>query len=179
MVNDNTITFDSARILFRNFEGKEGTYNRQGDRNFCVAIPEELVEPLRADGWNVKFLAPKREDDTGLYYMKVSVSYKGRPPMIALISSRGRTNLDSDQVPMLDWVDIKNVDLIVRPYKWDIRGETGTSAYLKTMFITINEDELELRYADVREISDREEFIDAEVVDELEHPRRRAIEGRR
>jgi hypothetical protein len=169
------ITFDDARILFRNFAGRETKYNREGDRNFCVVIPDELVEPLRADGWNVKQLPP-REDYEPLHYMKVSLNFKGRtPPKIVIITSRGRTDIDQSLVEMLDFADMARVDLIVNPYNWSVNGGTGVSAYLKTMFFTIREDELELRYADVPEIgfdkaplaieAAREELWEAEVVE--------------
>ncbi len=173
------ITFDDARILFRNFAGAEGKYNRQGDRNFCVVIPPEFVQPMLEDGWNVKTLPPREDGGDPLHYMKVSVSFKNRPPRIAVITHKGRTPIGEDLVEMLDFVDIAKVDLIVRPYRWEIKGEKGVSAYLKTMFVTILEDELELRYADVPEIGaplaiESGEMWDAEVVEDT-----RAIEGRR
>jgi hypothetical protein len=34
----------------------------------------------------------------------------------------------------------------VRPYAWDVNGKTGVKAYLKTLFVTIDEDALELKY---------------------------------
>ena len=40
-----------AVIFFKNFSGKPSDYNRQGDRNFAVAIPTvELAEQLHNDG---------------------------------------------------------------------------------------------------------------------------------
>lgn len=149
---DNSITFRNARILFRNFVGNETPYNRKGARNFCVVIPdEETAQALEKDGWNVKRRPPREEGDTELIYLKVNVSYKGRPPKIVMITSRGRNEIGEDLVSMLDFADMKLVDLIVNPYNWEVRGETGVSAYLKTMYVTINEDELELAYAEGEE----------------------------
>ena len=57
-----------------------------------------------------------------------------------LITSRGRTNLDEDQVEMLDWADIINVDMIVRPYEWTVNEKSGVKAYLQSIYVTIEED---------------------------------------
>lgn len=143
------ITIEGARILFRNFSGKEGQYNREGDRNFALVLDNADAVQMLADGWNIKYLKPREEGDEPQAYMQVAVSYKSRPPRVVMITSRGRNNLDEDMVDILDWVDIAKVDVIVNPYQWAVSGKSGIKAYLKTIFITIQEDELELKYADV------------------------------
>lgn len=141
------VTIEDARIIFRNFTGKEGPYNRKGQRNFCVLLDDEVVAPLAQDGWNVKYTNPREEGDIPAPYLPVEVSYANYPPKITTITSSGRTILDEDMVEMLDFADIEKIDLIVNAYDWEVRGETGRKAYLKTMFVTINEDELEKKYA--------------------------------
>ena len=151
--NDENVTIEDARIIFRNFAGKEGMYNREGDRNFAVLLDDEPAKAMEEDGWNIKYLKPREddEDQTPQAYLQVSVNFKGRPPNVTMISSRGRTTLHEDEVEMLDWVDIRQVDLIVRPYHWVVNENSGVKAYLKSIFVTIEEDELDLKYADLED----------------------------
>lgn len=151
--DDNTVLMEGVRIVFRNFAGKEGQYNREGDRNFAVLLDDGVANAMAEDGWNVKWLKPREdaEDEAPQAYLQVSVNFKGRPPRIVMVTSRGRTNLDEETVEMLDWADIQNVDLIVRPYEWNVNGKTGVKAYLQSLFVTIEEDALERKYADIGE----------------------------
>ena len=177
-----TVIMEDAHVLFRNFTGKEGMYNREGDRNFCVILDPEIAEAMAEDGWNIKQLKPREEGVPGDFYIQVSVGYKGRPPRICLISSQGRVDLTENEIEMLDWADVQRYDLIIRPYRWKIREGTpqeasGVKAYLKTLFVTINEDYLELKYADVPEASEVPaiesgdqfagmDIVDAEIVED-------------
>lgn len=158
-LQDNTVMMEGVQIIFRNFAGKEGQYNREGDRNFAVLLDPEhpVTKALIEDGWNVKYLRPREddEDQEERPYLQVSVNFKGRPPRVVMITSRGRTNLDEGSVETLDWVDILNVDLIVRPYEWSVNGKTGIKAYLQSIYVTIEEDPLERKYADL-EAQDQE-----------------------
>ncbi len=147
-VNSN-ITVENARIGFRNFTGKESQFNRAGSRNFCIFLEPELATTLGSDGWNVKFLKPRDPDEDPQAYLPVEVKYLSYPPKITLITGTGRQFLDEDTVNILDWAEIEAVDLIVRPYNWELNGKTGVKAYLKTMYVTIVEDELAKKYRDV------------------------------
>lgn len=153
--NSGTVIMEDAHILFRNFAGVEKMYNREGDRNFCVLLHPEIAEDMIKDGWNVKQLKDREDGTPGDWYLQVSIKFEGRdgkpvrPPKLVLISSRGRTEIDQHMCDMLDWVDILKADLIIRPYNYNVNGKTGLKAYCKTLFITIVEDFLELKYSDV------------------------------
>lgn len=156
--NDGQLMIEDAKIIFRNFSGKEGMYNAEGDRNFCVLLEDDLAKQMVEDGWNVKELRAREEGDEPQPYIQVSVKYRGRngnavrPPTIVMVTSKGRTNLSEAECEILDWVDIAKVDLIVRPFQWAVNGKTGIKAYLKSIYITIQEDALQLKYADVPQL---------------------------
>lgn len=159
-MTEGNLLVEGARIIFRNFTGKEGKYNREGDRNFCLLLDEQTAAMLDADGWNVKALRGREEGDPDQPYLQVSVGYKNRPPKVVLITSKGRTTLSEEEIELLDWVDIKNVDLIVRPYSWEVSEKRGIKAYLKSIFVTMDEDELDLKYADLEELPARNGRVD-------------------
>lgn len=141
-----TFMVEDARIIFRNFAGKEGQYNREGDRNFAVILTEELAQQMLQDGWNVKFLDSREEGEADTPYIQVSVNFKNRPPRVVLLTSTSRTQLDEKTVDVIDWADIETADLIARGYEWAVNDKSGTKAYLQSLFVTIREDALERKY---------------------------------
>lgn len=145
------IVLEEREILFRNFSGREGKFNAEGDRNFNVLLQEEEAEAMKADGWNIKYLEPREEGDERRSILQVTVKYgpKNRPPRIVLLTSKGKTPLDESDISLLDWAEIINVDLNIRPYEWEVSGKTGVKAYLQSIYVTIREDPLDLKYADV------------------------------
>lgn len=148
MVDDaKTFMVEDARLVFRNFSGVEGQYNRKGDRNFAVILDESVVETMIKDGWNVKYLDSREDGVADTPYISVAVNFNNRPPRITLITSTSRTNLTEDSIAVLDWAEIQTCDLIARAYDWTVGEKSGVKAYLQTMFITIEEDALERKYA--------------------------------
>lgn len=152
---------EDANIIFRNFVGKEGMYNAEGDRNFAVVLPPDVAEQMLEDGWNVKFLKSRDDDaETGDAYLSVAVSYRNRPPHVVMLTSNSRTNLTEDTIDALDWAEFENVDLIANAYRWEVNGKTGIKAYLKSMYVTIREDALQLKYAVDPEVATDEEIYE-------------------
>ena len=131
------LQIDDARIIYRNFSGEPSKYNREGDRNFSVVIPdEEMADSLVAEGWNVKVKPPREEGDTPFMTLPVKVKFNDRGPVIYLVSGRKKFKLDEESVSMLDNIDILSVDLDIRPYDWDVNGKQGRSAYLQSICVT-------------------------------------------
>ena len=152
------LTVENAHIVFRNFAGKESKFNPAGKRNFCLLLDPDSAEELRDQGWNVKALAPREAGDNPQPYIQVAVAFENYPPNVFLISGGKKTKLDEETVSVLDYAEIENVDLIINPSRWEVSGKSGIKAYLKTMYVTIVENEFEKKYKDLEEDNDEVPF---------------------
>ena len=131
------LQIDDARIIYRNFAGRGDKYNREGDRNFAVLIPdEEIADELTRRGWNVKVKPPREEGDTPFMYLPVKVKFNDRGPSVYLRTGRVQNRLEEEDIGRLDRIDIICVDLDIRPYDWDVNGKTGRTAYLQSICVT-------------------------------------------
>jgi len=152
MARKDDVTMEGVQIRIRNFSGKEGQFNNKGERNFLVLLNDDVATQMKADGWNVKYLKPRDDDDQPQPFLKIKVNFNSEPrPRLVLVTSRNKTTLDEEDMPMLDWAVLTNVDLIVNPYHYDFNGKQGITAYLRSGYFTIEEDELEMKYAEVPE----------------------------
>lgn len=128
------LQIDEARIVYRNFAGAPSQFNRAGDRNFAVVIPDqEIADELIANGWNVKIKPPRDEDDSPFMFLPVKIKFSDRGPNVYLITGSAKNELDEDSISCLDNIDIASVDLDLRPYNWEVNGKTGRTAYLQAI----------------------------------------------
>ena len=143
------LQIDDARIIYRNFAGAGSKYNREGDRNFAVIIPEkEMADALIAEGWNVKIKPPRDEDDDPFMFLPIKVKFNDRGPNAYLQTGNKMNRLDEESIACLDDVDIISVDMDVRPYDWEVNGKVGRTAYLQSIKVIQEIDRFAARYAE-------------------------------
>lgn len=132
------ITLEGARLIFRNFAGNPDDYNKQGGlRTTGVLIPNDLAEEMKAEGWNIKYLKPRDPQDEPQAFLTVKCKFGKIKPTIYICTEHGKTLLDEDSVESIDYAEIRDVDIVIRPYEY----EPGCiSAYIKTMYVNIVED---------------------------------------
>ena len=145
------VQIDDAKLIFRNFSGAPSKFNRDGDRNFAIIIPtQEQAEALMNEGWNVRIKPPRDMGEEPFRYLPIKLSFdgNGRGPAIYLKSGRNVQKLDADTIGILDDIDIMSADLDIRPYHWEMGGNTGITAWLQGMDVTQNATRFDLRYAE-------------------------------
>lgn len=152
----NILQIDDAKICFRNFRGEKGPFNEAGNRTFSLIIPDpEIAEALQNDkneygvGWNVKIKAPREEGDMPFMHLPVKVRYTERSqPRVYLISGKNRVELNEDTIGMLDDIDIRCVDMDIRPYDDEGRFGPFRTAYLQSIYVTQEVDRFAARFAE-------------------------------
>lgn len=155
-----TLVLEDVRLILRNFSGNEGMYNREGERNFGIILPDDdTAGYLEECGYNVKYLKPSEEGDPPTPWLPVAVSYKQRPPTVIMISGNNHTPLGEEQLELLDFADIQMADVIVNPYSWSVQGKTGVKAYLQSLYVTIHEDPLAIKYSKMQELTNHEDSV--------------------
>lgn len=148
IIKDDKVIISGARMIYRNFSGRETDYNKAGNRNFCVIIEDSnAAKTLSERGWNVRVKPPRDEDGDPTYYIPVAVCFDRRPPSIHLITSSSNIVLDENNIETLDYAEVTWVDMTIRPSLWTKKDKSGYKAYLKTLYVTIEEDEFADKYA--------------------------------
>ena len=147
--SNGVIEVPNARLRFRNFRGQARQYNEEGDRNFNLVLDEEQKAVFEEEGFKVRTRPPRDEYSDPEYLLQISVSYKNRPPKVVMITSGNKTELDEETVGELDYAEIENVDVSVRPYHWSMSsGRSGVKGYLNSLYVTLVEDDFDGKYAD-------------------------------
>ena len=154
------LILEDTRIILKNFEGRPSEYNADGNRNFGVLLTPEQAELAERDGWRVRFLKPRDSEDEPQPWIKCNVAWRNRlgervknPPRVVMVTGRGKSDIQEHTAKILDWADIEKVDVTMRPYT---NREGLANGYLKTMYVTVREDDFERKYYDIPDVDDYE-----------------------
>lgn len=146
MIENGNLVIKNARITLKNFSGRQKRYNDEGDRNFAVYLSEEDATFLAGEGWNVRYFSPREGEENGKAFLKIAVAFGKYPPKIVLIDRGKRDILDENTVHRLDSLELEEINLAIRPYPWEVRGQKGIKGYLKTLYARVVVDEFEGLY---------------------------------
>lgn len=146
---DDILEIEDARIIYRNFSGVQTKFNSAGQRNFAVVIPDqETADLLINHGWNVKIKEPDENYETPFMFLKVKVKFNHRGPAAYIKSGDQVRRLSEETIDILDEIDIDSVDMDIRPFDWEVNGNTGRTAYLDSINVRQNIDRFGARYAE-------------------------------
>lgn len=156
------INIAEAQITFKNFSGRPTDWNKKGGaRDFAVVLDNyEDVKSLIDMGFPVKYFKKKEETDPDVPFLKVKVNFRYNPDTNELMSphiyvvkdpngKKTRDNLQlitPETAPIIDSMDIKNCDIVIRPYYTNVQGVDYVVAYLDTMYINREVDPFEAKY---------------------------------
>jgi hypothetical protein len=151
---------DDRQIIFPWFSGKETPMNRPGDRNFGLTLTKDQADELTAAGYNVKIrkampATDEYEERPEEYFIKCKLNFKSqKPPRVVLITCINgvceRTPLNEKSVMLLDSANIEKADVKIVPYDWEQpTGASGRTAYVESMFVTVEVDRYDQKYASI------------------------------
>lgn len=142
------VTIEDTKLIFKNLAGEKQKYNAAGNRNFGVILPLADAERMGADGWPIKWLKAREEDEDDVPWIKVKVNFDtGTPPRVIMVTGRKKTQLNKETVALVDSAAITSADLTISPYNWvDDEGEAHVSAYCQALYVNIEQDDLSRKY---------------------------------
>ena len=152
------LKLDGVHIRKRNFRGERVKYNDRGNRTCLLILDKEqaeragfktiadFVDHLRSENWKVGFFPVRDDDEEPDAFMQVNAVYNEyEHPNIYLKNGRSSILLDEESVGEIDYADIANVDCILYLNHWKYDGSEGYNNRIKSMEVTILEDEITYR----------------------------------
>lgn len=164
---NNNVVLEGVKLAFRNFGGAAGRFNAEGKRSFGVLLNGENLEKVRNSVYAhcIAELKPYEEGDDPQPFVRVGLYFpradsKARPPQVVLITDKidpdsgevtgqAKNNLNAATANLLDWAHIVNCDLVLRPFNWEYGGRTGIKPAVKSIYCTIEMDDLERKYSNL------------------------------
>lgn len=141
-----------VKWAFSHFDGREDTYNAEGDHNFTIILPEDVADKLRSEGWAVRTMDGYEEGDPQEHLLKVKISYKYEGPKIYLIMNDRKMRADQRDLKDIRRDTCERLDIIITPSRWVNGPNSGITAYVKELYAKIKVSRFATMYSDLEEI---------------------------
>lgn len=151
-IEDFALEDAQIKWAFSHFNGREDTFNAEGDHNFTLILPEETALKLQDEGWAIRRMEGYEEGDPPEYLLKVKISYKFEPPKIYLIKGNRKMRADQRDLADINRATCERIDVIITPSRWVHGQNSGITAYTKELYATVRQSRFDERYADYEEI---------------------------
>ena len=155
LTDDGELVVEHAAITFTNFSGKPTKFNQEGGRRtFELVLSERVAIALIGDGWNVKTIKGKHDDDPTLYVTEIVVRPAGRLSIFLCEEIGGkkyRWKIKNDEIGDLDDYQYSDVALLIQPYVHGRENSAGSKikGYLRQAnFVKVNEYFFKGQFAD-------------------------------
>lgn len=144
MANTQQLTLENVRIIFPNFGGRVTDHNKLGSREFSALLDPEVGAELASQGWNVKSPAEDKPNQNTFLPVTLSNGPTVQPWIKIVLVSNGHGTIvqpdDVEQLAMLDNViPGARANLILNPYNWTVGGNSGIKAYVKKIYIYLDD----------------------------------------
>lgn len=151
-IDDIELADVQIKWAFSHFDGREDTFNAEGDHNFTIMLPEETAMKLKEEGWTIREMEGYEEGDPPEFLLKVKISYRYEPPKVYLIKGQRKVRADERDLADIRRDTCDRIDVIITPSRWVHGQNTGISAYVKELYATVRESRFAAAYADFEEI---------------------------
>jgi len=141
-----------VKWAFSHFDGRQDTYNGEGDHNFQIILPEATAKKLLDAGWNVRTMEGYEEGDPPEHLLKVKISYKYEAPKVFLIQGDRKLRADERDLKDIRRDTAEQIDVVITPSRWVNGNNTGITAYAKELYAKIRVSSFTDKYADFEEI---------------------------
>ena len=153
-IEGNKARIEDAIIVpaLKNFSGNK--FGPSGMRDFVIALDEEQAQVLAEMGYSIFMFHTQDEDgnEVDIPELKIRCRFDKYPPDVYTVYGDVHgpiTQITEETVGELDNIRFLSCDISFTPYRWERGGKSGTTAYLKTMYVVIPKKDFADKYVNL------------------------------
>ena len=149
------LVVENAVIMWTNFGGNPTKFNPNGGkRTFDLVLPDRIAGMLDSDGWNIKEVRGKNDNDPVMFVTEIGVNPRSNLSIFLCEEVNGkkyRFRVKPEDLSVLDTYQYSDIAVLIRPYVHGRQNSAGSTikGYLQQMnLVRLNEDYFHDKYAE-------------------------------